>query len=141
MAWTASSQVQIGSDGLKVLSITYSDGTKNITNRYEINTSYTPEFVSKLVRDKINYLTIQDQRADQLSSGTIVPASPDPVINPPAPTQSEIDRRQWINDYNKWVKIKQTLIDTGILTGSEAPLVTLKDRVKTNFKPAYLDFI
>lgn len=62
----------------------------------------------------------------------------DPVVPPVVPTQAELDEQAWVADYTKWVKIKTTMIDTGILTGSETPLVNLLNKVKTNFKPAYL---
>jgi len=62
----------------------------------------------------------------------------DPVVTPPVLTQEEIDRDTWFADYQKWVKIKNTLIDTGILTGNEAPLVTLKAKVTTGFKAGYI---
>lgn len=56
-------------------------------------------------------------------------------------TQEEIDRDKWLKKYNKWVKIKTTLIDTGILTGNEANLVTLKGKVQSDYLPEYLDLI
>lgn len=65
----------------------------------------------------------------------------DPVVPPPTPTQAEIDRDQWLADYKKWLKVKTTLIDTGVLTGSEAPVIALKTKVQTNFKAAYLEYI
>lgn len=71
------------------------------------------------------------------TDGSTVDVS-EPVVVPPTLTQAEIDRNEWFKDYEKWVKIKSTLIDTGILTGNEAPLVTLKGRVTTNFKAAYI---
>ena len=60
----------------------------------------------------------------------------EPVVVPPTPTAAELDEAAWLSDYRTWVKT--TLIDTGILTGSETQLVNLKTRVQTNFKAAYL---
>lgn len=65
----------------------------------------------------------------------------DPVVTPPTPTQAELDEAQWLKDYRTWVKVKTTLIDTGVLTGSETKVVQLKTKVTTDFLPAYLDFI
>jgi hypothetical protein len=65
----------------------------------------------------------------------------DPVVTPPVPTQEEVDRDKWIANYRKWVKVKTTLVDTGVLVGDEAQLVTLKNKVTNDFLPAYLDFI
>lgn len=65
----------------------------------------------------------------------------DPVVEPPAPTQAEIDRDAWLADYRRWVRVKTTLIDTGIFTGNETPAVNLKNKVTTGFKPDYLNYI
>lgn len=62
----------------------------------------------------------------------------DPVVTPYVPTQAELDEQEWIADYRKWVKVKTTLIDTGVLTGNEAPVLALQNKVKTNFKASYL---
>lgn len=63
----------------------------------------------------------------------------DPVVTPP--TQAEQDRIDWFRNYKKWVIVKTTLIDTGIFTGNEAPAVALKNKVQTDFKPEYLNFL
>lgn len=65
----------------------------------------------------------------------------DPVVVPPTPTAEEIARDAWLTNYRKWIKIKSTLIDTGVLTGSETKLVQLKAKVTSDFLPAYLDII
>lgn len=65
----------------------------------------------------------------------------DPVVTPPTPTPEEIARKDWLADYYKWIKVKTTLIDTGILTGNETKVLQLKTKVQNNFLPAYLDFI
>lgn len=83
--------------------------------------------------DQLNFASVIDNK---YSVGTTVDVST-PVVTPPTPTASDI----WIADYNKWVKVKTQLIDTGILTGNEAKVVALKIKVQTNFLPAYLDLI
>lgn len=65
----------------------------------------------------------------------------DPVVTPPTPTQAEIARDEWLANYRKWVKVKTTLIDTGVLTGNETPVQNLKNKVTTNLKPEYLNLL
>lgn len=65
----------------------------------------------------------------------------DPVVPPVVPTAEEIARDAWLANYKKWIKVKTTLIDTGVLTGSETKVVQLKTKVQNDFLPAYLDFI
>lgn len=65
----------------------------------------------------------------------------EPIVQPPAPTAEEIARDAWLKNYFKWVKVKTTLIDTGILTGNETKVVQLKTKVQTDFLPTYIDDI
>jgi hypothetical protein len=66
-------------------------------------------------------------------------ADPTPVV--PVLTQDEIDQNDWLQDYKRWVKVKTTLIDTGVLTGNETQVQALRTRVQTNFKATYINFI
>lgn len=65
----------------------------------------------------------------------------DTVVTPPQPTAQEIARAEWFANYTKWLKVKSTLIDTGVLTGNETKAITLLNKVKADFLPAYLDYI
>ncbi len=58
-----------------------------------------------------------------------------------SPTQAELDRSDWLFKYRQWVKVKATLIDTGILTGNETQVVNLKSAVQSGFKASYLNDI
>lgn len=92
------------------------------------------------VKSRLDQLNFAHEIDTKLPVGTTVDVSaPTPVI--PVQTQAEIDRDKWLKKYNKWVKIKTTLIDTGILTGNEANLVTLKSKVQADYLPEYLDLI
>jgi len=65
----------------------------------------------------------------------------EPVVVTPTPTAAEIARDAWLANYRTWIKVKTTLIDTGILTGNETKLVNLKNKVTSDFLPAYIDLI
>lgn len=87
--------------------------------------------------DQLNFATTIDSK---LPIGSTVDVStPTPVI--PTQTAAEIARDEWLKDYRTWVKVKSTLIDTGILTGSETKVVNLKAKVMSGFLPAYVDLI
>lgn len=59
---------------------------------------------------------------------------PSPVV----PTAEEVARQAWFGDYYKLQQV-QKLIDLAVLTGNEAPVVALRNKVKNNFVPAYID--
>jgi hypothetical protein len=61
-----------------------------------------------------------------------------PVVTPHTQTQAELDEISWRERLAKLKWVKENLIDTGILTGSEAQVVTLRNGLKTDFKASYI---
>lgn len=57
---------------------------------------------------------------------------------PEAPTATELAQQAWFSDYMKLQGV-QKLIDLGVLTGNETPVINLRNKVKTRFLPAYID--
>ena len=56
-------------------------------------------------------------------------------------TQAEKDRDAWLVKYNRWVSIKNNLIDTGVVPANNPQAVAFLDDVKAGFKQAYINFI
>jgi hypothetical protein len=57
-------------------------------------------------------------------------------ITPPAPNAADI----WLANYHK-VVVLAPLISAGVITGNEAFVVALKNKIKADWKPEYLDFL
>ena len=129
------SKEQVG--GTIRFSVEFTDGTKTVMEQSVPQDEVGFKYWVKSRLDTFNSAPILDAKYVEGSTVDVSEA----VVTPPAPTQAEIDRNTWLKNYAKWVKVKTTLIDTGILTGNETQLVTLKGKVQTDFKPAYLDFI
>lgn len=92
------------------------------------------------VKQKLNFLNYTKDTITSMADGATIDVT-DPVIKTSVIPADVVARNEWIANYNKWVKVKTTLIDTGILTGNETPLVNLKNKVKTNFLPDYINYI
>ena len=92
------------------------------------------------VKSRLAQLNFAGDVDTKFPTGSTVDVS-NPVVTPPTPTAEEIARDEWLKNYYKWIKVKSTLIDTGVLTGSETKLVQLKAKVTSDFLPAYLDLI
>lgn len=92
------------------------------------------------IKSRVNKYDTEEKLDTALVPGESVDVS-DPVPPADTRTQAEKDRDGWLVKYNKWVRIKTTMIDTGVLTGNEAPVVAFLDDVKAGFKPAYINFI
>lgn len=65
----------------------------------------------------------------------------DTVVTPPVLTQAEIDRNTWLAKYQKWVRIKQTLVDTGIITAANPKAAAMLNELKSTLQAEYLDYI
>jgi hypothetical protein len=54
-------------------------------------------------------------------------------------TQAEIDFQAWLEKYRRWVQVKTTLIDTGVIASNNAKAVALLNEVKAGLKVEYVD--
>ena len=117
----------------RVVTVEFSDGSA----------TYSKDFSFSLNTDTLTMRKTVKQYLDEIN---LVPATiatgvdtfsdiqPDPVSTP---TAQELARQAWEADWNTLQKVDQ-LIAAGILTGSEKAVTNLRDKVKTDFKPAYL---
>lgn len=58
---------------------------------------------------------------------------------PPTPTQAEIDEAKWFADYQRFVRIKTTLVDTGIVDINHPKVQALLSTVQSGLKASYVD--
>ena len=65
----------------------------------------------------------------------------DTVVTPPVLTQEEIDRNTWLEKYAKWVRIKTTVVDTGIVPISNTKIASMLQNLKDTLKAEYIDYI
>lgn len=100
---------------------------------FSLNT--TLDQIKKTINQYITELEQAQSLATNLNEGNLDLTVTPPVDTPP--TQAELDRTAWEADFAKLKKV-QELIDCGALTGSETAIVTLRNKVKADFKPAYL---
>ena len=91
----------------------------------------TLSLLKAALNGRLNELATLYAEADSVTLGAI-----DTTITPP--TQAEIDKAQFFVDYSRWLQVKKA-IDVGVLTGSETQAVALLNKVKADFKPAYIN--
>lgn len=123
--------------GVLRVQVEFSDGTNTIYESCIPQDEGGLKYWVKSRLDQLNFASVIDTK---LPVGATIDTAPE-VVPPPVFTPEELARDAWLNNYRKWVKIKSTLIDTGILTGDEQKLVQLKAKVTSDFLPAYLDNI
>lgn len=135
--YTAKIQGKSYNEGRLWVNVEFTDGIDKIVD------GCSPQDENALkawVKEKLNFLNYTKNVIEALPDGAAIDLSePTPKV-PVIPNDVKL-RNEWIERYVKWVKVKSTLIDTGILTGSETPLVNLKNKVKDDFLPAYINYI
>ncbi len=124
-------------NGIFTIYVEFTNGTNTVT---EWCRPQNEDGFKHWVKSRLEAFNASETLDTAYSANDIVDVT-DPIVTPPTPTQAEIDRDAWLVDYRRWVKVKSTLIDTGILTGNEAQVTTLRNRVSTNFKPEYLNLL
>lgn len=122
-------------NGVLVLGVEFTDGTKTITESVKPQDEVGFKYWLRSRLASLNSLS----QLETVNVGDSV----DPTESVPVDTrtQAEKDRDAWLEKYAKWVRIKTTLIDTGVLTGNETQVQTFLSDVKSGFKPAYINYI
>ena len=120
--------------GLKI-TVDFSDGTNTIT---EWSIPQDEDGFKYWVKSRLESLNSIITLNTGYAVNSTVDVS-DPV--PPALTQAQIDEKTWFTDYARWIRIKTTLVDTGVVDINNAKVQALLSKVKTNLKPEYVDKI
>jgi len=109
--------------------VEFSNGTDTFTDSFKVN-KYVD--LRKQVTNRLNDLNFVDTFTLDAPIDLLVDT---PVVQTP----EQIAEDKWLKQYYKWVKIKTTLIDTGILTGNETKIADLKAKVQSDYLPAYIN--
>ena len=127
-------EIRKGKTRISVLIYFYLDSELHSIEEFLLSGSSTLAQIKKFASNKIVSLQATNNFVNSLAENQAIDLTPE------LPTQEEIDKNIFLTDYRKWVNVKKA-IDVGILTGNELQVVALLDKVKANFKPAYLDYI
>ena len=137
--YTAKVINKVFDQGLLTINVEFTDGKETFTDHC---VPQDKDAFNGWLKQKLEFLNHAKKTYKDLKDGDPLVVVEIPTVTPtPVLTAEETARNTWLKDYERWVKVKSTLIDTGILTGNEAPLVNLKNKVKTNFLPNYINSI
>lgn len=130
--WTATVKNKDATTGIMHVSVDFSNGVKTLTEVC-------------IPQDKDGFDHWVKSRLATLNSATVIDSvyavgSPvviaDPVVA--TPTAAEIARNEWFNDFRK-LQQAQKLVDLGVILTTNAKIVALRDRLKTNLRVEYID--
>lgn len=113
-----------------MINVEFTDGTVTLTKEFQFSIESPVEVMKRAVKQYLDELNFVPPTLD----GDITDV-PEEVPTPP--TQDELDKQAWEADFAKLEKVKR-LIDCGVLTGQETAVVSLRNKVKADFKLVYL---
>ena len=115
-----------------MINVEFTDGVNSVTNEFQFSLDETVPNMKKRVKEYLDDLNYESPDI----TGDIADYTPEAEADT-APTAAELAKTQWNADLAK-LKEVQELIDLGVLDGTETPVVTLRNKVKADFKPAYI---
>lgn len=107
--------------------------TPEITETKEFVMDIPVEEIKKYAARQIKRLEKVDANSQEIAIGNLDVSG----VTPTEPTAADIAKAEWFRDYSRLQQV-QNLINLGVATGDEAPIVALREKVRTGFKPGYL---
>lgn len=110
--------------------VEFSNGTDVFTESFNVNkyTDLQPRVASRLA--ELNYV----------DTYTIDGTIDSTVATPTQPTQAEIDRNTWLQDW-RILQVADELIAHGVIVNTLPAYVSHKTKVQNNFKVAYIPYL
>ena len=116
-----------------VVTVTLTDGITAFDETFYFSMNTTVEQMKKTVQSYLDELNGADDKVAGLTDLTLTPEA-----EPEAPTQVELAKQAWQADRAKLATVME-LVRDGVFDGTEAQVTALQNKVRTGFKPAYLD--
>ena len=130
--WTATIKEKGTEERGTYVDVEFTDGVKTVTERV------IPQDIAAFkgwVKGRLGTFNCEQDLAEFKVGETAV--KEEVVVQP---TADELATQKWFADFRKMQEVDK-LVDMGVFTGTETPIVTLKNRLKTNFKVEYLDLM
>jgi hypothetical protein len=115
----------------RIVTVKFSDGTSEFDKDFSFSVETEVPVMKRTVKqylDELNFVP-EDITGD-------ITDYQEPVEE--APTQAELDKQAWQADRAKLATVME-LVRDGVFDGTETQVTALQNKVKTGFKPAYLD--
>lgn len=117
----------------RIIVIRFSDGTKEFSKPFSFSLTATPDEQKKVVD---RYLSEINAVAPTLPDNTT-----DFKVTDPVQSAADIERGEWLYKHAKYVRVKTTLVDTGIVPLTNPKVQAMIDDLKATLKPEYIDYL
>lgn len=139
MAWSAKITDKSLSEGRLSITVELKNGSKLFGEKFIVSNAQGPSWLKDRINERIDVLNKLSAYEASLGLGD-VDLTPDPITPPPTPTQAELNRAKWAEDYNKLQKL-ETLLTKKLIKSNDAELLALRTSVEADFKPEYADIV
>lgn len=128
--YTATLKNRLSESGKIRWVVEFTNGTDTFTDSFNDNKyiELQPRVARKLA--ELNF--VDTFTIDGVINSTV------PTVTPP--TQADIDRNTWLADWRK-LEIANKLVQAGVIVDTLPAYVTLKNKVVTDFKTNYINFL
>lgn len=117
---------------LYVLTEFLKDGVKSFERAFSFAPNATLDDVKRTIKMYVAELEQADTNVTSIAVGAVDYAT--------APDMGTTAQNTWYKNYST-LKQVQELITLGVFTGNEPKIVALRDKVKADFKPEYINLI
>lgn len=114
--------------------VEFTDGVTTFGEQFKFGLDISFETIQRQIKRFIEMYNNAEAKADAIPVSTLDLSG---VVVNPEPTAAEQEKANWFRDFGRLERVQQ-LITLGVLTGTETAVTNLRNRVKTNFKPAYI---
>lgn len=132
--FTAKIISKVKENGILAITVEFSDGVETYT---EVVKPQDENGFLFWVQSRLTSLNTSKTLETADNVGKVIEVNPAPK----PPTAAEIARDTWLAKYRLWVRIKTSLIDTGIITAANPKAAALLADVKSTILPEYIDLI
>ncbi len=110
----------------RIVTVQFTDGKQEFVKDFTFNVDAEVTLIKQVIKD---FLTDINAVPEELDG--------DFSVGLPQPSPAQLEKEAWEIDFAKLEKVKR-LIDCGVLVGTEPQIVTLRNKVRADFKVSFL---
>lgn len=119
-----------------VVDVTFTDGVSEFTHKFNFGFDVSFDQIKKEIKRYAKSLEDLQQKETEIQNGEIDFTT----VTESTATQTEIDRNEWFQAYRRLESVER-LISLSVLDGTETPVVNLRNKVKADFQPDYVNYM
>ena len=120
---------------MTVLDVEFTKGETVFTKQLRVALSDTMDDIKRKIKGYITQLEAGQTNADTITVGDLDLSAVD--LSKP---QAEVDKSEWFMNWEK-LQLAKILVDHGVFPETNKKYTDLQAKVKTDFKPEYIDLV